>query len=117
MSSTDIEHRPAKKRRFFVDEPDDIPERQAPTSGDASKFTTSASSAEGQARSSQIDAPELEPPSPKREPQTFDVDTFRAFISEDVDLGVVQKMRVAANDDLERAINMYLDGSWKDIIT
>lgn len=115
MSSAEIEHRPAKKRRFFVDDPEDIPEQQAPTCGDASRITTSASAAEGQARSSQIDTGELEPRDAEREPQTFDIDTFRAFTGEDVDLGVLQEIRVAANNDLERAINMYLDGSWKDI--
>ena len=116
MSSAEVEHRPAKKRRFFVDDPDDVPEQQAPTSARTSSRRTSASSANGQARSSQTDVADVEPQSPIFQAQTFDVNTFRAFVGEDVDPDVLQKIRGAVNDDMERAINMYLDGSWKSII-
>jgi DNA repair protein RAD5 len=117
MSSAEVEHRPAKKRRFFVDDPEDIPEQQTSASTDASSRPTSASSANGQAISSQTDGGELESESKDSTAQTFDIDTFRAFTGEDVDPDLLQKIRVAANDDMERGINMYLDGSWKGIIT
>ena len=117
MSSAEVEHRPAKKRRFFVDDPEDIPEQQTSASADTSSGPTSASSANGQARSSQTDGGELESESKDSTAQTFDIDTFRAFTGEDVDPDLLQKIRVAANDDMERGINMYLDGSWKGIIT
>jgi DNA repair protein RAD5 len=116
MSSAEIEHRPAKKRRFFVDDPEDLPQQHAPTYADTSSRPTSASSTNGQARSSQTDLADIEPQSTNHIAQAFDVDTFRAFTGEDVDPALLQKIRVATNDDLEKAINMVLDGSWKSII-
>src|SRR5436305_555554 len=117
MSSAEVEHRPAKKRRFFVDDPEDIPEQHTSASADTSSRPTSASSANQQARSSQTDDRELESESKDSTAQTFDIDTFRAFTGEDVDPDLLQKIRLASNDDIERGINMYLDGSWKGIIT
>ena len=117
MNSAEIEHRPAKKRRFFVDDPEDTPDQQpSSASAETSSRPTSGSSANGQARSSQTDATDLEPQRKYSPPQAFDADTFRAFTGEDVGPNILQKLRVAANDDMERAINMYLDGSWKGII-
>ena len=117
MSSTEIEHRPAKKRRFFVDDPEDIPEQQpSSTSADTSSRPTSASSTTGLTKSSQTDSADVEPQSTRQSTRIFDDDTFRAFVGEDVDTDVLQKIRLAANDDMERAINMYLDGSWRGIV-
>jgi DNA repair protein RAD5 len=120
MSSAEIEHRPAKKRRFFVDDPEDLPQQQTLTSADTSSrptSTTSTTSTSGQARSSQTDVADIEPHSTNLLAQPFDADTFRTFTGEDVDPTLLQQIRVAANEDLEKAINMYLDGSWKSIIT
>ena len=111
MSSADVEHRPAKKRRFFVDDPEDIPKQQS--SSNTSSRPTSASSITEPANSSQTD---LESRNTTSSVQTFNADTFCAFAGEDVDPDVLQKIRVAANDDMERAINMYLDGSWRNSI-
>src|SRR2546423_857974 len=117
MSSAEIEHRPAKKRRFFVDDPEDILEQQPSTaSANTSSRPTSASSATAPARSSHTDVAGLEPLHKDPHSPSFDVDTFRAFAGEDVSSDVLQRLRVAADDDIERAINMYLDGSWKSMI-
>ncbi|RMZ84700.1 hypothetical protein DV737_g965, partial [Chaetothyriales sp. CBS 132003] len=43
----------------------------------------------------------------------FDVDTLKAFVGDDVSLETAQRLSDAANGNLERAINMYFDGSWK----
>ena len=116
MSSADVQHRPAKKRRFFVDDPDDLPVQQAvSTPADtASSRPTSASSATRLHIPSQKD---LTPPEAKSSDPTFDDDTFRAFVGEDVDSATLQTVEHMANGDMERAINMYLDGSWKSAST
>jgi DNA repair protein RAD5 len=116
MSSADVEHRPAKKRRFFVDDPEDIPEQQPSASADASSRPTSAPPANVQARSSQTDGGDLESDGKDSTAQAFDIDTFRAFTGDDVDPDILQKIRLASNDDMERGINMYLDGSWQRTI-
>src|SRR5271169_1169754 len=48
-------------------------------------------------------------------PPGFDAETFQAFVGENVNPDILQKIRDAANGNLERAINMYLDGSWKNV--
>ena len=117
MSSAEIEHRPAKKRRFFVDEPEDIPAPQPSSiSAETSSRPTSASSTTGLAKSSQTDGADPDPQITEQSTQIFDHNLFRAFVGEDVGPDMLQKIRVAANDDMGRAINMYLDGSWREVV-
>ena len=116
MSSADVQHRPSKKRRFFVDDPDDLPVQQVvSTPADTpSRRPTSASSASGLHRSSHADPTPAEAESPD---PVFDDDTFRAFVGEDVDSATLYRVKQVASGDMERAINMYFDGSWKPAST
>lgn len=47
------------------------------------------------------------------EPPTFDRSTFEAFIGSHVSDEVLHTIRKKCQDDLEKAVNMYLDGTWK----
>lgn len=46
-------------------------------------------------------------------PTGFDQETFESFIGTEVAPGVLATIRGACGDNIERAINMYLDGTWK----
>lgn len=114
----DVEHRPTKKRRFFVDDPaDESPQLAAIGSyNPSSSRTPSATSASsnGQRKSSETDVTDLQTANTTGTIQAFDAETFQAFVGERVDVEVIRKIQDAANGNLERAINMYLDGSWKN---
>jgi DNA repair protein RAD5 len=111
----DVEVRPRKKRRFFVDGPEDVAEQQTASSSiNTSSRPASATSSTGhEQKSSQTDAADLHPSVDGDKALPFDADTFRTFIGENVSQDIVDKVQAAANGDMERAINMYFDGSWK----
>lgn len=109
-----FEERPKKKRRFFVDGPADPadPHTIAISANTSSRPTSVTSISSTEQRSSQTDAGDVKSFAPGGNP-SFDADTFRAVVGEDVGLATIEAIRLAANGDLERAINMYFDGSWK----
>jgi DNA repair protein RAD5 len=136
----DIDARPVKKRRFFVDDSDtdDSPIETAPSpipspiepalhSSDAfhdtspsTRVDTRETSLNGRLGSSQTEIIDLEDEegtageveeAPAQE--GFDADTFSAFVGESVSEGVLKRVREAAGDSMERAVNMWFDGSWK----
>ena len=110
----DIDQRPIKKRRFFVDDPEDVNDQLAPeSSAYGSSRPVSATSATEEHASSQTNPTDLAVASSSVATSEFDITTFRAFAGEEVSEDVMQTVRKAANGDMERAINMYLDGSWK----
>ena len=110
----DIDQRPAKKRRFFVDGPEDANDHVAPISSVyRSSRPASATSGSNEAQSSQTEAVDVPYSEEESKTSAFDVDTFQTFVGENVEEEVVRALRDASNGDLQRAINMYLDGSWK----
>ena len=110
----DVEQRPAKKRRFFVDDPEDANDQLAPTSSlYGSSRPASATSNGHEQQSSQTEAEDVPYGEAAPNAPTFDLDTFRAFVGENVQEEVVKSLCDAANGDMQRAINMYFDGSWK----
>ncbi|KAI9879880.1 MAG: DNA helicase rad5 [Pleopsidium flavum] len=128
MSQADVEQRPAKKRRFFVeDSPIADPAAYAASSspnkpevvpGIASSIRTEGTSENqyGQASTQNkvrqnVDVVEGN----KVQNEGFDTELFASFVGEKVDEETMERLRVAAGDNLERAINMYLDGSWRSI--
>ena len=130
MSAVDVEQRPAKKRRFFVEDPpledrtlyrepalpdelDALPEtspstRTRETSTDGAHFPSSQTDIStlrnGMGLISGADA-------------GFDRALFESFVGGTVSPETIQRLRKVAGDDMERAINMYLDGSWKKAAT
>ncbi|KPI38979.1 DNA repair protein rad5 [Cyphellophora attinorum] len=115
----DVDQRPTKKRRFFVDDPEDVDAADAPTPPTIpSSRPSSATSFRDPPQSSQTDVAESsESRDEQLGPIGFDADTFRAFVGEDVADSVIKVLCDAANGNMERAINMYLDGSWKSTVT
>ncbi|KIW87885.1 uncharacterized protein Z519_11469 [Cladophialophora bantiana CBS 173.52] len=110
----DVDVRPRKKRRFFVDDPED-PHDHASSSVNASSRPASATSSAGpDPESCQVKRADSQSPHDNEKPQAFDVDIFRAFVGKDVSQDVVERVGAASNGNLERAINMYFDGSWKN---
>lgn len=133
--------RPLKKRRFFVDDPHDTPqpavEPGAPTSSlDASTPSPSrteldnglngfhafhlaprdhipgnAGSAQ-QAASFPTSQQTSESPGQKSI-DGFDTATFISIVGEEVPQETLQKVRKISGGNLEKAINIYFDGSWK----
>ncbi|KAI9671298.1 MAG: DNA helicase rad5 [Alyxoria varia] len=105
MSNVEQEQRPAKKRRFFLDEP----EPATPTTNSVPPEPVSRDEIKPEQPES------LESPG-NAQPQvspSFDVELLKTVIGEDLDGDVVNKLRQQASDNVEQAINLYLDGSWK----
>ena len=127
MSLADVEERPKKKRRFFVDDPPTPPEDEAgakllPLNGtDAlSEVSPNAGTREVQPdtikhRSSQTDVNLRQSGTEATEnsPEGFDKQLFEAFVGGQVSDDSILRLREVAGGDMERALNMYLDGSWK----
>ncbi|KAH9828203.1 DNA repair protein rad8 [Teratosphaeria destructans] len=91
---TDIEQRPHKKRRFFVD---DSPERD-PTFASEASVPDAATNVHKEDVGAHGDA--------------FDADTFQAVVGEAPE-SAIRSLQGRFGGDLEQAINAFLDGSWK----
>ncbi|KAM7218382.1 DNA repair protein rad5 [Rhypophila decipiens] len=136
------EEPPSKRRRFFDDLDQDpaqisspvapsssigiaqspapsspIPTRPVPRDGSHQQVQTSNDDA-----TSTIRSPLLERDvdnSVNRKSSTvstgFDQDTFESFVGTKVAPNVLDLIRGACGDNIERAVNMYFDGTWKSI--
>ncbi|KKY21157.1 putative dna excision repair protein [Phaeomoniella chlamydospora] len=109
MSTPEIDQRPAKKRRFFVDEPVSTAEINAETSSSPSPLIPSTSSRTGTDQQTQHDSHK----DGNDAGASFDTSTFLAFIGQPLSPDVAQQIEDAAGGDMERAVNMFFDGSWK----
>ncbi|MCJ1389454.1 DNA helicase rad5 [Xylographa bjoerkii] len=127
MSYADIEHRPAKKRRFFVDDPptpEPAPPPAEPLSVGANAslqtspltYTRGTSTDEARLSSSQTEASTNDPDAKCTGIQGangFDKELLESFIGEKISDEVAQGLWREAGGDIELALNMYLDGSWQ----
>lgn len=43
----------------------------------------------------------------------FDTELFTSIVGEQLPSNTIEKIRTASEDDMERAVNVYFDGSWK----
>ena len=99
----DIDERPHKKRRFFVDdEPPDDPTLTTETTlpDEVNALPETSSFANGQ-----DDGPSAE--------DVFDAETFKAIAGESVPPSAVKSLQGRFGNNLEQAVNAYFDGSWK----
>ena len=122
MSFVDIEQRPAKKRRFFIEE---SPEPSSPplhpdTVNEQADTPLTTHTVETIVNGSRVSSNQTEPESPIRngapkEPSTggFDAALLESFVGENLEKHVLERLREMAGDDIEQAVNVYLDGSWK----
>jgi DNA repair protein RAD5 len=120
MGSTNIGQRPAKKRRFFLEDEGDICQSDSttPRLADAlCEFSASTTTDNGpsniEIRSSlpTIQAG-LGRGAATQTSDDFDVELFANLVGEPVPRDTIQNIRVAAENNMERAVNMYLDGKW-----
>ncbi|KAF2636308.1 DNA repair protein-like protein rad5 [Massarina eburnea CBS 473.64] len=79
------EERPLKKRRFFADKPSDSPAASVEVGQD------------GKEEESGLDG--------------FDIGTLQAIVG-DLSLETLKKLKDVSGNDVQRAVNLYLDGSW-----
>ncbi|KAL8730380.1 MAG: hypothetical protein Q9166_004145 [cf. Caloplaca sp. 2 TL-2023] len=123
MSVEEIDQRPRKKRRFFdedspppeeklfsqiPDEEDALP--QSPAHGETTPSATRPISRSTNTTTDSIHSHHAEA---ILQGQTgFDKSLFESFVGQEVALHVIERLREVAGDNMERAINMYLDGSW-----
>ncbi|CAJ2506677.1 Uu.00g078630.m01.CDS01 [Anthostomella pinea] len=118
MSFAGSEEPPAKKRRFFADS-DDSPAKndaapeflqtRSPLAVKQSQNGSNPSSANGP-----TNAPRPQPTSTSADTVTFADEAFEAFIGEKVDPEALSTIRSHCGNNLERAVNMYFDGTWKN---
>lgn len=103
----DIDDRPTKKRRFFSD--DGLSSSVVPSS----RPTSSTSSTDDQSSSRNS----ILHDQPHKGTHDFDEATFRAFVgAEELPEDVVNKVKDAAGGNLERAVNIYFEGSWRSTL-
>lgn len=126
MDLADIDHRPKKKRRFFVDDPPEE-ESYVPSSVVLPKDAHAVSSAPPTSTIRDISPNITQAESEQAgtglqngcngihagDSAAFDKTTFETFIGDTVASSTFDRIREASGNDMERAINMYLDGSWK----
>ncbi|KAK5719561.1 DNA helicase rad5 [Elasticomyces elasticus] len=85
----DLDPRPPKKRRFFVDSP-------SPPHSPNLSFE-----------------PAIPSTTPENPPDAFDAETFKGIVGGEVPGSALRSLQGRFKGNLEEAINAYFDGSWK----
>lgn len=116
MSFPDIEQPPLKKRRFFAEESssrnqdflfDQLPQHNPnATEGNSINASSSQSSPADAQALDDADNPSVFMPA------GFEKEIFESFVGEKVSTDIIESLRDESENNMERAINMYLDGSW-----
>jgi DNA repair protein RAD5 len=121
MSFANSEEPPAKKRRFFADpvanSEDHIfdPTATRPPTEQSSVETKPLQALESSApgpRPSDVPTPPL--PSESGASVVFDQDAFQSLVGDTIDKETLDIIGAKCGDSLERAVNMYFDGTWKN---
>ncbi|OQD72359.1 hypothetical protein PENPOL_c001G10442 [Penicillium polonicum] len=132
--SEDVEQRPAKRQRFFTDNPSS-PLPSKPRDTDASQHIqvrtsgslelpiadpTATASPHENGVTQQIEEEEEEEEEEVTISTTtstsadgFDVGLFTSIVGEQLPADSIKTIQSAASNNLERAVNIYFDGSWK----
>ena len=118
-----MEEPPIKKRRFFTEDSDSVDTSLAkePSLPDdihafygahvEQKHIKTKGSGEGGSQNRR--SIDLDPNREENVVPDFDQETFESFIGDKVAPDVLRRLRKASGDSMERAVNMYFDGSWK----
>lgn len=117
MSTTDIHDRPNKKRRMFVDVDNDedlkdatfAPEHSFPDELNALSETSATSNKHIPPTISSAHST-LKNAGPS---DVFDPELFTNFVGEKLPSTTISTLQKICGMEIERAINMYFDGSWK----
>ncbi|KAL2800494.1 SNF2 family N-terminal domain-containing protein [Aspergillus keveii] len=132
MDYDPVHERPFKKRRFFVDDPSEATPATTDPSVPTSSFDASSPRVEGNTgvngfymdydqgegiegrTETKLPVPEQNVQPPEQvEIDGFDTATFISIIGEKLSPETLLKIRNVSGRNLERAINVYFDGSWK----
>lgn len=115
--SEDLDQRPAKRQRFFADDPNP-PSRANATRHESADASPSHYPPLGENEDPAKFQPDTdraakaiitEPP----KPDAFDADLFTSIVGEQLPPDAIQTISSAASQNVERAVNIYFDGSWK----
>jgi DNA repair protein RAD5 len=119
MSFAHSEGPPAKKRRFFTDSDDDVfnPPSHSPGNENPSTETISQPNPEIPPPINSTKVPILPTAVKSDATVTFDKDAFQALVGDTVDSEAMSVIAAKCGDSLERAVNMYFDGTWKNYRT
>lgn len=110
----DIDDRPTKKRRFFSDDVGEAASLSTSSAIPLSRPTSSTSSTDDHGSSHTSD---IEHDGHDTAGSGFDEATFRAFVGEDqLPKDVINQVKDAAGGNMERAVNMYFEGSWNSTL-
>lgn len=116
MVSADIDQRPVKKRRFFVDDSEVLPNEPAQGMDASSEKPHSVRSPTSGSLNPEASTFIPHDRSIQPSEDAFDSELFASIVGQPIDANTVKKIRMAAKDDMQMAINLYLDGSWvKDV--
>ena len=123
MSFADSEGPPTKKRRFFTEKTDilDTSLAQEPSLPDELDAFPSLAAApdEGHGSHHPTDSDEVAAKDGHAAPVEsqvllgFDQEMLESFVGDKVPPDVMKQLREASGDNMERAVNMFFDGSWK----
>ncbi|OAA43573.1 DNA repair protein RAD5 [Cordyceps fumosorosea ARSEF 2679] len=103
---------PAKKRRFFTDSSETSDPVLTPNGNARAKKENGANATPPNPILS-TNSHDLAGTQPTENTISFDICTFEAFVGEKVAEDVLAVLREQSNDNLERAVNMYLDSAYK----
>lgn len=131
MSFPDVEQPPLKKRRFFAEESpppeqnDYFAPPEAPNNIDALRGSSSVAFAKEVSVGGSKDIPNLIHTSAQKFDHSmsdstsggFDKEIFESFVGREVSGDVMMRLQEISGNNMERAINMYLDGSWRSVST
>lgn len=107
-SHEDSEEPPFKKRRFFADKSNFL-EDEASLPDETELFSTPADSSDLNGSLALRDSDGAN----ESARAGFDAASLEAFIGEKISVEDIEILRDASGNDLERAVNMYFDGTWK----
>ncbi|GAB7357195.1 hypothetical protein MBLNU459_g8181t1 [Dothideomycetes sp. NU459] len=119
MSCADVMERPTKKRRFFVEEESvhDPTLSAAPSLPDEVSALPHAAADDASGR---LDNGAAAPSTSEVQTQArdgagngFDSELFSSVVGERLPASTISTLQSICGDDVQRAINMYFDGSWQ----
>lgn len=113
MGSTDISDRPVKKRRMFVNSDDEEEINHATFAPEPSfhhqvnELPETSNHGQDHASAASIT------PQEARACNAFDPQLFTSFVGDELPSTTIAALQNICGNNVERAINMYFDGSWK----
>lgn len=125
MSSAEVSGRPLKKRRFFVDDPpeEDVPPKPSPSNDPnvlanisqnvVSRESTAVEKGTGHNNEGKNQTSPLPEEQSTISSNGLDKQLFESIVGGEVPDGIMERLQEMSGGNMERAMNIYLDGTWK----